>query len=125
MNEKLKGIIRLLVTLVLVFNSYLTAKGLNPIPFDENAFTEIATELFSGIAVLWSWWKNNNMTKESIAANKIMKDFKKNKGLSGLFDLYFIAKGKQNIMTNPPEDKQFTGNETTTKVYEEGDEEVD
>ena len=34
-NETTKAFIRLLVAAILAFNTALTAKGLNPIPFDE------------------------------------------------------------------------------------------
>ena len=44
-KESSKAIIRLIVAAILLINSILTAKGINPIPFDENAFTDIATQV--------------------------------------------------------------------------------
>ena len=71
------AIIRLIVTLVLLINSCLTAKGINAIPFDENLFTEIATYVASLLSCLWVWWKNNNVTKSAQYAQESLKELKK------------------------------------------------
>lgn len=73
MNELYKAIIRLLVTFVLVLNAGLTAKGLNPIPFDESAVTDVLTQLFAAGSIVWSWWKNNNVTKTAQYAQRYKK----------------------------------------------------
>lgn len=72
-NES-KAIIRLVVTAVLLVNADLTAKGMNPIPFDANTFTEIAAQIVAGLAVIWSWWKNNNVTKAAAYAQEAHSD---------------------------------------------------
>lgn len=61
-NGKAKAIIRLIVMIVLAVNAALTVAGKNPIPFDESAFTEVATQIAAGLSIIWSWWKNNNVT---------------------------------------------------------------
>lgn len=76
MNELSKAIIRLLVTFVLVLNAGLTAKGLNPIPFDESAVTDVLTQLFAAGSIVWSWWKNNNVTKKARAQKEISNKLK-------------------------------------------------
>lgn len=76
MNERAKGITRLVVAVILFINGILTAKGINPIPFDESAFTEILTQLLSGASVLWVWWKNNNITPESAVAQGLLQELK-------------------------------------------------
>lgn len=76
-NETIKAFIRLLVAAILAFNTVLTAKGLNPIPFDETAFSDIALQVATGLSVLWVWWKNNNVSPKARATkeltNKIAK----------------------------------------------------
>lgn len=76
-NETIKAFVRLLVAAILAFNTVLTAKGLNPIPFDETAFSDIALQVATGLSVLWCWWKNNNVTAKARATkeltNKIAK----------------------------------------------------
>ena len=76
MNELYKAIIRLLVTFVLVINAGLTAKGLNPIPFDESAVTDVLTQLFAAGSIVWSWWKDNNVTKKARAQKELSKKLK-------------------------------------------------
>ena len=73
MNELYKAIIRLLVTFALITNAGLTAKGLNPIPFDESAVTDVLTQLFAAGSIVWSWWKNNNVTKTAQYAQRYKK----------------------------------------------------
>lgn len=72
-NETIKAFIRLLVAAILMLNSVLTAKGLNPIPFDETAFSDIALQVATGLSVLWLWWKNNNITKTAREAQNYKK----------------------------------------------------
>nr|DAF27494.1 MAG TPA: holin [Caudoviricetes sp.] len=72
-NETIKAFIRLLVAAILMLNSVLTAKGLNPIPFDETAFSNIALQIATGLSVLWLWWKNNNVTRAAKEAQNYKK----------------------------------------------------
>lgn len=64
-NMRVKAIIRLIVMIVLTVNAGLTLAGINPIPFDESAFTEAATQVAAGVSILWSWWKDAPITKEA------------------------------------------------------------
>ena len=75
-NETTRAFIRLLVAAILAFNTVLTAKGLNPIPFDETAFSDIALQIATGLSVLWVWWKNNNVTKKARAQKEISNKLK-------------------------------------------------
>lgn len=72
-NETTKAFIRLLVAAILAFNTVLTAKGLNPIPFDETAFSDIALQIATGLSVIWVWWKNNNVTQTAKEAQGYKK----------------------------------------------------
>ena len=72
-NETIKAVVRLLVAAILMLNSVLTAKGLNPIPFDETAFSDIALQVATGLSVLWIWWKNNNVTRAAKEAQGYKK----------------------------------------------------
>lgn len=72
-NETIKAFIRLLVAAILMLNSVLTSKGLNPIPFDETAFSDIALQIATGLSVLWVWWKNNNVTGKAQEAQAYKK----------------------------------------------------
>ena len=83
-NGTSKAVIRLIVTGVLMFNAWLTAKGMNPIPLDEAMVTEVLTYIASGVSAVWIWWKNNNVTPEAKAA-QILKDDMKIDGIPSLY----------------------------------------
>nr|DAF77974.1 MAG TPA: holin [Caudoviricetes sp.] len=72
-NDTVKAFIRLLVAAILMLNSVLTAKGLNPIPFDESAFSDIALQIATGLSVIWVWWRNNNVTRAAKEAQGYKK----------------------------------------------------
>ncbi len=70
-NERVKGIIRLIVSAVLTVNMCLTLAGKNPIPFDEEQVTEVLTMIAAGLSGLWMWWKDNNITKKAQATKEM------------------------------------------------------
>ena len=78
-NEKTKAIIRLIVMVVLMVNMGLTVAGKNPIPLDENALTEWLTVAAAGISAVYSWWKNNNVTKQAQQAQAVLNELKTGK----------------------------------------------
>ncbi len=81
-TSRAQAITRLIITAVLFVNAILTAMGKNPIPLNETAVGEVVSLIASGVAILWSWWKNANITSEAIywqkrkvEARKLEKDF--------------------------------------------------
>lgn len=78
-NEKTKAIIRLIVMAVLMVNMGLTVAGKNPIPLDETALTEWLTVAAAGISAVYSWWKNNNVTKQAQQAQAVLNELKAGK----------------------------------------------
>lgn len=80
MNGKKGAIIRIAVLAITTINAILTASGKNPIPFDESAFTECLSYIISGIAAVWAWYKNNDLTREATEGTALTKALKaKNK----------------------------------------------
>lgn len=75
-NQKRDAIIRLIVMAVLMVNMVLTLAGKNPIPFDEAELTEWLTVAAAGLSTLWSWWKNNNITKKAQEAQNTLQGLK-------------------------------------------------
>lgn len=82
-NGKTTAFVRLMVTVVLVINGALTFAGKNPIPFDEELFTEVITEVAAGLSILWIWWKDNN-TSEAHCKKQGLADIAKGKILSNV-----------------------------------------
>lgn len=80
MDGKKGAIIRIAVLAITTINAILTASGKNPIPFDESAFTECLSYIISGIAAVWAWYKNNDLTREATEGTALTKALKaKNK----------------------------------------------
>ena len=75
-RELVMAIVRMLILFITGINAVLTAKGINPIPVDESAITEVASYIITGIAALWAWWKNNNVTKAAQEAEQNLKTIK-------------------------------------------------
>lgn len=75
-NQRTNAIIRLVVMAVLMVNMVLTLAGKNPIPFDEAELTEWLTVAAAGLSTLWSWWKNNNITKKAQEAQNTLQGLK-------------------------------------------------
>ena len=88
-KEVTRSIIRLIVTAFLLINAILTAKGINPIPFDESAVTEMATQIAAIASCIWVWGKNNHVTESAQYAQETLKVLKKehtDDGEAGIFD---------------------------------------
>lgn len=65
-NERISAIVTLIVQMFLVMNMILTAAGKNPIPLDEAVLTEVLTYILTIAWSVWTWWRNNNMTKAAV-----------------------------------------------------------
>lgn len=77
MNERVKAVIRIAALFITAINALLVAKGINPLPFDESLVTEVACYIVAGLAAVWNWWKNNNITDEAITAQWYLEDLKR------------------------------------------------
>ena len=78
-TERIKAITTLIVTALLLVNTILTASGRNPIPYSESAAYELISNLLSAIAVIYTWWKNQNVTEEAAKAQGWLNEMKLNK----------------------------------------------
>ncbi|MGE6630134.1 phage holin [Bacillus sp. NPDC077027] len=58
-------ITRLVLLLLALINSGLTAAGNSPIPVNEEGVQQFITLAFLGITSLWAYWKNNDITKKA------------------------------------------------------------
>lgn len=73
-------IIRTIVLAVALINQALVMFGYSSIPYSSEEIEMGLTALFTTLATLWAWWKNNSFTKEAIEADKYMRQLKgKNK----------------------------------------------
>lgn len=73
-------VIRTLVLVVALLNQFLVAFGLSPFPFTAQEIEVGLSYVFTVVATLWSWWKNNDVTEEAQKGTEYMRKLKaKNK----------------------------------------------
>ena len=75
-KETLRAYVSLFGELLCVFNALLTAKGVTPLPFNENIVVEVAYYVLGIIAVIYACWKNHNFTPAAQAAQKVLQGYK-------------------------------------------------
>lgn len=68
--------IRLVAIAVTVLNTYLTARGWNPMPFSEDEIYQGVSGVALVFTVWWNWWKNNSITQEAKEADKYLQKLK-------------------------------------------------
>lgn len=66
------AIVRIIVLVLAIINQFLAAKGLSPIPVDEETIATIITTVVG----LYVAWKNNSFTKEAKHADRELKKVK-------------------------------------------------
>lgn len=88
MQVKKETIIRTIVLVVALVNQALTIAGKSPLPFEAEEITEGLSYLFTVVAALWAWWKNNSFTSAAIKADNVMHAIKAGEEI----DVYEMAK---------------------------------
>lgn len=72
-------IIRTIVLAIALLNQTLVTLGWSPLPYDDEAIEQGLTVVFTTVATVWAWWKNNSVTKEGQKADSYMRKLKANK----------------------------------------------
>lgn len=84
MNEKdiapleISTVVRTVVLAIALINQVISSLGFIALEVDEQAIYSFISLLFTGIASLWAWWKNNSFTKAARAADAYGRHFKSN-----------------------------------------------
>lgn len=69
-----QAITRLAVLVILLINQALITLGWNPLPFSEEQVYEAVSSVAMVVVAIWTWWKNNNVTKKAIRNDQYLKD---------------------------------------------------
>ncbi len=69
-------LIRTVILLLALVNQVLSICGVSPIPIDDDTATNIISTLWTVIASVLAWWKNNSFTGEAIQADEYMNELK-------------------------------------------------
>ena len=59
---KKETIIRTIVLVIAIINNTLTLLGKNPFPYTADEIENAVAIIFTVVATLWAWWKNNSFT---------------------------------------------------------------
>lgn len=80
MKNVSKGtIIRTVIFALALINQILAMCGVSPIPVNDDTVTNLISTVWTVVAGIIAWWKNNSFTKEAIEADEILKNAKANK----------------------------------------------
>lgn len=80
MKNVSKGtIIRTACLVLAIANNALAIAGKSPLPIDDAMLTEVISFVFTAVASIVAWWKNNDFTKEAIEAGKVLAELKEAK----------------------------------------------
>ena len=68
---KTDTIVRTEVLGISLINQIIVMCGLNPLPFADDEIYAFVSTLVTVAAVIWSWWKNNSLTKSAQTADEV------------------------------------------------------
>lgn len=67
---------RTIILILALINQFLAIKGMSPFIVDNTELSEFIAFIFTFVASITAWWKNNSFTKEAIQSDNYMKDLK-------------------------------------------------
>ena len=65
-------LIRTILLVLALINQILAVFGKSPIPIDDDTVTNLISTVWTVIASLIAWWKNNSFTDKAIKADKML-----------------------------------------------------
>lgn len=69
-------LIRTVILLLALVNQILSICGVSPIPIDDDTATNIISTLWTAVASVIAWWKNNSFTQDAISADEYLSELK-------------------------------------------------
>ena len=69
-------LIRTLVLVLALINQVLCNMGMSPIPVSEAELEMLLSTIFTIVASIWAWWKNNDVTSAAKAGSAVTKSIK-------------------------------------------------
>ncbi len=74
-----QALIRLTVLVILLINQTLMVLGWSPLPFSEEQIYEGVSSIALVVTAVYTWYKNNSVTKEAQKADEYLKELKEMK----------------------------------------------
>ena len=69
-------LIRTVILLLALVNQILSICGVSPIPIDDDTATNVISTLWTAVASVIAWWKNNSFTQDAITADEYLNELK-------------------------------------------------
>jgi len=69
-------IARTVILVLALLNQVLAIAGKGTLDIAESDIYQICTLVATVMSAIWSWWKNNSITKEAIAADETLIELK-------------------------------------------------
>lgn len=76
-------IARTIVLVLALINQILTATGHAVLPIDDEQINTLVSTVWTVIAALVAYWKNNSITPAAIEADKVKQDIKEGREVGG------------------------------------------
>lgn len=76
-------IARTIVLALALVNQLLTATGHAVLPITDEQVNTLVSTIWTVVAALWAYWKNNSLTPQAIEADAVMKDLKQGREPGG------------------------------------------
>lgn len=76
-------IARTIVLALALINQLLTATGHAVLPITDEQVNTLVSTIWTVVAALWAYWKNNSLTPQAIEADAVMKDLKQGREPGG------------------------------------------
>ena len=65
-------IIRTACLVLAIINNALSIAGKSPLPIESETLTEVISFMFTTVASIAAWWKNNSFTQKAIEADELL-----------------------------------------------------
>ena len=76
-------IARTIVLALALINQLLTVTGHAVLPITDEQVNTLVSTIWTVVAALVAWWKNNSLTPQAIEADAVMKDLKQGREPGG------------------------------------------
>lgn len=76
MNVKTDTIVRTIILVIALINQILTATGHTVLPFSDEEIANGISVVFTVVASIWAWWKNNSFTLPAIKGDELKDQLK-------------------------------------------------
>jgi len=79
-------ITRSIILIVALANQILVSAGYDRLPWADTTIGDTATYIITAVVSLWTWWKNNSITKNAQISDTVLSALKSGETTAGVID---------------------------------------